>query len=244
MPARGSRTKALRSSARRCCCAALTTTRKRWRSSCAGSSRRASSRTTCTTPTSRPGPRISACPSTKASASCARCAGASRACASRNTSSTSPADTARRRSAKPTPKRRTTAAGRSRISAARGTPTATRKSPSGGQKPAPRGEAAQRALKRRALCHLTLLERGHVALRNAARTGPDLDAAGLQRLRHLALQLDGQEPVLEARADDLQVLGEIEALAEGPARDPPVQDLGALLLLGVLMAGNEQGVLL
>ena len=60
-------------------------------------------------------------------------------------------------------------------------------------------------------------------LRRAARG--DLDPARLQRLGNLALQLDGQQPVLEVGAHDLHVIGEIEALLEGAGRDAPVQDL-------------------
>src|SRR3954454_9962519 len=44
--------------------------------------------------------------------------------------------------------------------------------------------------------------------------------------------------------DHLDVFGKVEALPEGPRRDAPVQDLGALVLFGVLVAGDEQGVLL
>src|SRR5215211_7650117 len=44
--------------------------------------------------------------------------------------------------------------------------------------------------------------------------------------------------------DHLDMLGKVEALPEGPRCDAPVQDLSALLLFGVLVAGHEQGVLL
>jgi len=51
------------------------------------------------------------------------------------------------------------------------------------------------------------------------------------------------QAVLEGSANDLYVLGKIEALPEGPGGDPTMQDLSALLLVGVLMARDEEGVL-
>ena len=63
-------------------------------------------------------------------------------------------------------------------------------------------------------------------LRPAARG--DLDPARLQRLGNLALQLDGEQPVVEVGGHDPHVIGEIEALLEGAGRDAPVQDLHAL----------------
>ena len=39
-------------------------------------------------------------------------------------------------------------------------------------------------------------------------TRHDLNTTWLERLRHLALQVDGQETVLEVRSGDLDVIGE------------------------------------
>src|SRR3954471_15113025 len=91
---------------------------------------------------------------------------------------------------------------------------------------------------------LALVQRRDVGHARWAGPSRNLDAARLQSLRHLALEVDEQEAVLEMSADHLDMLGKVEALPERPRRDAPVQDLGALLLLGVLVAGDEQGVLL
>ena len=72
----------------------------------------------------------------------------------------------------------------------------------------------------------------------------DLDPARLQRFRNLTLEFDDQQAVLEASANDLHVLRQIEALPERPGGDPTVQDLSPLLLIRVLVPRDKQGVLL
>ena len=67
-------------------------------------------------------------------------------------------------------------------------------------------------------------------LLGAARAGADLDAAGLQRLGHHALQRDVQQAVLEVRALDDDVVGEDEAALEGAAGDAAIEQLGFRLL--------------
>jgi hypothetical protein len=51
----------------------------------------------------------------------------------------------------------------------------------------------------------------------------DLDGARLHRLRHLAGELDMQEPVLERGAGHLDEVGELEAALERAARDPAME---------------------
>jgi hypothetical protein len=67
---------------------------------------------------------------------------------------------------------------------------------------------------------------------------------GLKRLGDLPLEFHRQEPVLEYRAAYLDVLSEVEALAEGAGRNAMVQDLTALLLLRDPVARDEQHALL
>jgi hypothetical protein len=50
--------------------------------------------------------------------------------------------------------------------------------------------------------------------------------------------------MLECCADDLQVLGEAKVLAEGPGRNPPVQNLSTLLRAPILAACHHQRVFL
>src|SRR5215207_3890957 len=78
-------------------------------------------------------------------------------------------------------------------------------------------------------------------IRRAA--GRDLDPARLQGVRHLALQIDGQEAVGDARARDLDVIGEVETLPEAAGRDAAVEILRAFGL-GVLLTRDEERVLL
>src|SRR5205823_1759678 len=53
----------------------------------------------------------------------------------------------------------------------------------------------------------------------------DLDGARLQRLGHLADQFDMQQPVVEAGADHLDGLGQLEAPLEGAPGDAAMQVL-------------------
>ena len=55
-------------------------------------------------------------------------------------------------------------------------------------------------------------------------SGADLDLARLCRLGNLTDQIDMQHAVVEARADDLDVVGEAEAPLEGAPRDAAVQE--------------------
>src|SRR5271155_4964154 len=51
----------------------------------------------------------------------------------------------------------------------------------------------------------------------------DLDLARLHRLRHLVDKVDMQHAVVEAGADDLDMVGEAEAALESPPGDAAVQ---------------------
>src|SRR4051812_47781402 len=81
--------------------------------------------------------------------------------------------------------------------------------------------------------HLGLLRRG---------AGRDADRARLRRLGHLAGELDMEQAVVEAGADDLDVVGELEAALEGAAGDAAIEVGALLLLLG--LAGDHKRVLL
>src|SRR6266566_3777415 len=73
----------------------------------------------------------------------------------------------------------------------------------------------------------------------------DRDRPRLHRLRNLAHEVNVQEPVLQTRAFDLDMVGELEATLEGPRGDPLVEHLaGLLLVVGLLFAANRQPVLL
>ena len=72
-----------------------------------------------------------------------------------------------------------------------------------------------------------MLQRRHLGLPDAVVPRRNLDPAGLESLRHLALEFNDQEPMLEPRACDLDVLGKAEGLPEGPGRDAAMQYLGA-----------------
>src|SRR3954454_4392490 len=88
------------------------------------------------------------------------------------------------------------------------------------------------------------LRLGLAALDHARPAGgsADLDLPGLHRLRHLTLQIDLEQPVVQAGAADLDVVGELEAVLEGALRDAAVQVLD--VLLGLLnLALHRQHVL-
>ena len=72
------------------------------------------------------------------------------------------------------------------------------------------------------------LDLGDVAGRGAV----DCDAARLHGLGDLALQLDEEQPVLEARALDLDVVGKRELALEVAGRDAAMQE-GLFFLLGL-----------
>src|ERR1700751_1339760 len=73
----------------------------------------------------------------------------------------------------------------------------------------------------------------------------DRDLARLHRLRDLTHEIDVQESVLERRALDLDMLGELEHALERARRDALVEHLALLLLgLGLLLALDRQRVLL
>src|SRR6266852_6289165 len=74
------------------------------------------------------------------------------------------------------------------------------------------------------------------------RAGGDLDRPRLHRLGDLADQLDMQHAVVEAGADHLDGVGELEAALEGAAGDAAVEVLRAVLLL-LGLAGDQQRVL-
>ena len=71
----------------------------------------------------------------------------------------------------------------------------------------------------------------------------DRDASGLHRLRHVAHQVDVQQPVFEARPDRPHVVGETEGALERACGDPAVQEVPLLLVLLVLTARHGERVL-
>jgi hypothetical protein len=70
----------------------------------------------------------------------------------------------------------------------------------------------------------------------------DLDRPRLHRLGDLADQLDMEEAVIEAGADHLDRLGELEAALEGAARNAAVEVLAGIAFQA--LAGDEERVLL
>src|SRR4051812_32963441 len=63
-----------------------------------------------------------------------------------------------------------------------------------------------------------------VVLRDGGLTaGRDLDATWLQRLGHLAHQVNGEQSVLQAGALYLDVVGKVEGLLEGSGCDAAVE---------------------
>src|ERR1700730_11143259 len=73
----------------------------------------------------------------------------------------------------------------------------------------------------------------------------DRDRPGLHRLRNLAHEVDVQEPVLQDRALDLDMVGELEATLEGPRGDALVEQVAGLLLaVGLFLAADRQPILL
>src|ERR1700730_6723550 len=73
----------------------------------------------------------------------------------------------------------------------------------------------------------------------------DRDRPGLHRLRNLAHEVDAQEPVLQARALDCDMVGELEATLEGPRGNALVEHVAGLrLVAGLLLAADRQPILL
>ena len=62
----------------------------------------------------------------------------------------------------------------------------------------------------------------------------DRNLARLFRLRNLAHEIDVQEPVLERRALDVDVVGELENTLEGARGDALIEHLAVLLVFGLL----------
>src|SRR4051794_40568694 len=93
---------------------------------------------------------------------------------------------------------------------------------------------------------ITAADRRTLVTPDIAALGPaDVDLLGLHRLGDLAHQLDRQQPVLEVRAFDLDMVGEREAALERAGCDSAIDVIVALLLaFVVLAAGDDQHVLL
>jgi len=65
----------------------------------------------------------------------------------------------------------------------------------------------------------------------------------LQLFRNLALQLNGEQAILQVGLGHLHEVGEVEALLEGAGRNAAMQDLTLAVVLA-LLAGDHEGVLL
>lgn len=73
--------------------------------------------------------------------------------------------------------------------------------------------------------------------------GSDGDAARLQLFGKLALQIYGEQTIHEARADDLHVVGKLEASLEGAGGNTAVQVLPILTAFIRLLTRNHEHVL-
>src|SRR5439155_18942129 len=71
----------------------------------------------------------------------------------------------------------------------------------------------------------------------------DLNHTGLQPLRYLALEVDGQQPVLHVSTPDFDMVGELEAALESARCDAAVEER-ALLIRFFLLASDRESVLL
>src|SRR5439155_12301321 len=72
----------------------------------------------------------------------------------------------------------------------------------------------------------------------------DADLARLHRLGNLAHEINVQESVLEMRALDLDMVGELEHALEGARGDTLIEGLALLLVgLGLFLAADRQRVL-
>src|SRR5207344_389326 len=73
----------------------------------------------------------------------------------------------------------------------------------------------------------------------------DRDRPRLHRLWNFAHEVDVEEPVLQARALDLDMVSELETTLEGPRGDAPVEHVaGLLLVVGLLLAADSQPILI
>src|SRR5439155_10553049 len=73
----------------------------------------------------------------------------------------------------------------------------------------------------------------------------DRDRPRSHRLRNFAHKVDVQQPVLQARALDLHIAGELEATLEVSRRDALIEHVASLLLVvGLLLAADLQRMLL
>src|SRR4051812_16600908 len=85
---------------------------------------------------------------------------------------------------------------------------------------------------------------GLVGQNRLGRLRLDLDRPGLLLLGDLALQLDGQQAVGELRADDLHMVGELEAALEVASGDAAVEVFLALVRVRRALPGDQELVLL
>ena len=73
----------------------------------------------------------------------------------------------------------------------------------------------------------------------------DLDLARLQLLGNVALQIDVQQAVLQRGAQDLDMVGKLEAALEGARGDAAIEHLGAFavgLFLALALDGQHVAV--
>src|ERR1051326_4388350 len=85
---------------------------------------------------------------------------------------------------------------------------------------------------------------GGLGVDDLGRAVADRNLARLQRLGDLAHEIDVKQAVLEARALDLDVVGELEAALERPRGNALVEHFAGLLGLRLLLAADRQGVFL
>src|ERR1051326_5438591 len=85
---------------------------------------------------------------------------------------------------------------------------------------------------------------GGLGVDDLGRAVADRNLARLQRLGDLADEIDVKQAILEARALDLDVVGELEAALERPRGNALVEHFAGLLGLRLLLAADRQGVFL
>ena len=76
--------------------------------------------------------------------------------------------------------------------------------------------------------------------RELLRSAADVDLPRLHRLGDLAHQLDREQPVLQVRAPDLDMVGKREAALERAVGDPAIDEVAALLVALVRLAARDQ----
>src|SRR5688572_30283819 len=74
--------------------------------------------------------------------------------------------------------------------------------------------------------------------------GLDRDRPRLLLLGQLALQVDGEQAVLQLGAGHADVVGQLEAALEVARADAAIEVLGALVAVGMALAGHQELVLL